>query len=403
MAKRITASQRVELENRDVALGFFEEALATLPDPRRRQGTRYPLRTVVVTALLAMICGCDDAESMEAWGEANASWLETFLDMPHGYPTQDVFLNVFGALSPQKFSEVFRTWAEFVSLRLGLADKHIAIDGKTARRSFDTSSGKTAIHTVSAWMCGAGLVLGQTQTGEKSNEITAIPELLRVLDLRGSTVTIDAMGCQTAIAEAITDGGGEYLLAVKQNQPTLYEQVVETFAEADIARTRAVDEAQRPIVDVHEEVDKGHGRAETRIVRVTSTLDWVLSAERWKNVGYVAEVTRVRTVLGTGNLSSEKAYYIGSGVPPSASKVASLIRSHWSVENQLHWVLDMAFHEDQARHRADNAAANFTTLRHFSLSVVKQDPTRKLGVANSRRRAGFNRPYLIALISGAEV
>lgn len=399
MARR-TESERLEAANEGVALGHFEEALRGLGDPRRGQGRRYPLRTVIVTALMSMVCGCDDAESMEVWGDANEQWLSTFLEMPHGNPTQDVFLSVFGALSPERFSKVYQAWAELISLRLGPEGKHLALDGKTSRRSGDASTDKPAIHTVSAWLCGAGLVLAQCQTGVKSNEIVAIPELLRILDLRGATVTIDAMGCQTAIAAAIVEGGGDYLLATKDNQPTLHAALKETFREADEPRRRTVDETPRPRVEVHEATQKGHGRIECRRVRVSDSLEWIQSADRWSNLGYVVEVTRQRTVLSSGRTSTEVAHYIGSGAPPPAARVATLVRGHWGIENELHWVLDMAFHEDEARHRARNTAANFTTLRHFALSLVKQDATRKLGVANSRKRAGFDRRYLISLLHG---
>ena len=235
---RITRAQKIEQDNEQTALSFFEATLAALPEPRRRQGTRYPLRTVVVTALMAMVCGCDDAEAMGLWGRVNAEWLKQFLELPHGPPTQDVFLAVFGALDPEAFSAVFRSWAELLVLRLGERGKHIAVDGKSSRRSFDTAKDQPAIHTVSAWLSDAGLVLGQRKTREKSNEITAIPELLQTLNLRGTTVTIDAMGCQTKIAKTIIDGGGDYLLAVKDNQPTLHQDIVRTFTEAADERQR---------------------------------------------------------------------------------------------------------------------------------------------------------------------
>jgi predicted transposase YbfD/YdcC len=398
---RVTQAGRVEAENEAAALGYFDEALRELLDPRRPQGQRYPLRTIVVIALMAMVCGCDDAESMQVWGEVNAEWLATFLEMPHGAPTQDVYLHVLGALDPKAFQRVYQHWASLVSLRLRGTGKHVAIDGKTSRRSADRASGKSPIHTVSAYLCGAGLVLAQRQVDEKSNEIVAIPELLAVLDLRGSTVTIDAIGCQTAIAEQVVEGGGDYILSVKENQPSLHTEIIETFAEADDPRVRAIDEAQRPDVLVYEETDKQHGRIETRRVRVTSTLDWVLSRDRWKGLEFLVEVRRERTILTSGKTSSETAYYIGSGTPRSPQHLAAIIRSHWAIENGLHWVLDLAFREDEARHRARNAAANLTTLRHFALSLVKQDPTRKLGVANSRKRAGFDRSYLVQLFQGA--
>jgi predicted transposase YbfD/YdcC len=253
---------------------------------------------------------------------------------------------------------------------------------------------------VSAYLAGAGVVLSATQVRDKENEITAIPEVIAVLDLRGATVTIDAMGCQTKIAAAIVTGGGDYLLATKGNQPALSSEVVETFVEADAARQRTVDETARPRLLVHEETTKDHGRIETRRVRVTTDLDWILSQERWPGLGFVVQVHRERTILATNKTSHETAYYIGSGSPNDVADIARAVRGHWSIENELHWVLDMAFREDEARHRAQNAAANMATLRHLALGIVKQDTTRKLGVANTRRRAGFDRGYLINLIQG---
>jgi predicted transposase YbfD/YdcC len=338
---------------------------------------------------------------MEAWGEANSDWLAGLLEMPHDAPTQDVFLAVFAALDPEAFSRVFRSWAQLLTLRLEMTGRQIAVDGKTSRGSFDSASGKPAIHTVSAWLCGAGLVLGQRKTGEKSNEITAIPELLQVLDLRGATVTIDAMGCQTAIASTIIAGGGDYVIAVKDNQPTLRQDIETTFAEAAEARVRSRDELERPAVEVFEESDKGHGRVETRRVELCRDLCWLTTAERWPGLGFVAQVTRERMVLASGKTSTETATYIGSNRQQSAEAAGQIIRRHWSIETELHWVLDVAFREDDARHRARNTAQNLATLRHFALNIVKQDGDRKLGVANSRKRAGWDRSYLIKLMTGA--
>jgi predicted transposase YbfD/YdcC len=287
-----------------------------------------------------------------------------------------------------------------VSLRLGEATRHIAIDGKTSRRSGSPTNGQAPIHTVSAYLREAGVVLAQTQVREKSNEITAIPEVLALLDLRNATVTSDAMGCQTEIVETIVKAGGDYLICAKGNQPTLEEEIKETFREASDPRRRAVDEVPRPEVAVHEEIEKAHGRIEQRTVRVTSCLDWIQSADRWAGLGYVVEVRRERTVIATGKTSIETSHFIGSGTPPSAQRAASLIRRHWSIENGLHWVLDVAFREDDARHRAKNAAANMTTLRHFALALVRNDPNRKLGVANTRKKAAFARNYLISLFAG---
>jgi predicted transposase YbfD/YdcC len=401
--RRVTEAQRIEQENERQALEFFERMLGELPDPRRAQGRRYPLKAVVVIALMAMVCGCDDAEAMEAWGRANESWLSGFLPLPHGAPTQDVYLAVFAALEPKALSAVLRSWAALLAARLTHLSKHIAVDGKTSRRSFDTASGQPALHTVSAFLSSMGLVLGEVKTESKSNEITAIPELLRLLDLRGATVTIDAMGCQTEIAQRIVEGGGDYLLAVKENQPTLYQDVVATFAEAADERRRTIDEQPRPEVEVYEEVDKGHGRLEKRVVKLSRDLAWLTAATRWPSLVYVVHVVRERTVLATGKTSTESAYYIGSDSRADAHKVAQLIRRPWSIENELHWVLDLAFREDEARHRTGNTAQNMTTLRHFALNIIKRDSRRKLGIANSRKRAGWDRAYLLELLKGAAV
>lgn len=399
---RLTQAQQIQLEQEQQAVAFFENTLKPVRDPRRARGKRYPLRTVIVTALMAMVCGCDDAEAMQLWGEANATWLATFLDMPHGPPTQDVFLAVFAALDPEAFSGVFRAWAALLLLRLQIqGKKHIAIDGKTSRGSFDTASGSKAIHTVSAWMSEAGLVLGQRKTEEKSNEITAIPELLRVLDLKGATVTIDAMGCQTDIVKTIVDGEGNYLIAAKDNQPTLRQDIEKTFAEAADERARSCDELPRPAVETFEENDKGHGRVEKRTLQLCRDLGWLTTADKWTGLAFVAQVLRETIVLSTGKTSSEIAYYIGSDREASAAAAASTIRRHWGVESKLHWVLDIAFREDDARHRARNTAQNLATLRHFALNIVRQDGERKVGVANSRKRAGFDRSYLIKLLTGA--
>lgn len=401
---RKTEAQKPTQQMEEEALRFFRSMLEQLPEPRRAQGIRYPLHTVVVTALMAMVCGADDAEALQTWSELNEDWLSDVLEMPHGSPTQDVYLAVFSALNPQAFQSLFRAWAELLAMRLRASGegKHLAIDGKTSRRSFDTSNGQRALHTVSAWLSEAGLVVGQVKTEAKSNEITAIPELLRLLDIRGATVTIDAMGCQTAIAETIVDGGAQYVLHVKDNQPSLLEDIQTCFNEADDERKRAIDEQSRPEFERVEEVDKGHGRLEVRTVDVCRDLEWITTSEKWKNLNFVARVVRERTVLNTDKTSIETAYYIGSDPDATAEAVADSIRRHWHVENKLHWVLDLGFREDEARHRAKNTAENMTLLRHFALNILKNDTTRKLGVANSRKRAGWDRVYLLSLIASVD-
>lgn len=396
---RQTQAQSIENYNEQQALAFFNSVLAQLPDPRRPQGIRYPLSAVVATALMAIVCGCDDAEAIEEWAYVHQQWLHSFLPMPHGSPTQDVYLAVFAALDTTAFELLLQSWADLLVLRLNLQDKHLAVDGKTSRGSFDSSKSNKPIHTVSAWLSDAGLVLAQNKVDEKSKEIKAIPELLKYLNLTNTKVTIDAMGCQTEIAEMIRQRGGHYLLAVKDNQPHLHQELEETFREADDDRRRTFDEVKRPVIEEHEETDGGHGRVEIRRVRICRVLDWVLSSSRWKDLSVLVEVRRERSVLSSGKTTIETHYYIGSDANSGAMRIGRQIRQHWSIENSLHWVLDMAFGEDEARHRAKNTAKNMNTLRHFALNLLKQDKGRKLGIANSRKRAGWDRNYLLHLLT----
>jgi predicted transposase YbfD/YdcC len=398
---RVTAAQAQMNAVEEEAIEFFENALSSLPDPRRTQGVRYPLRTVVVVALMAMVCGAEDAQGMELWGKANEEWLSSFLKAPHGMPTQDVFLSVFAALNPKIFGEVFQSWAQVLFLRLEgkeRSERHIAVDGKTSRRSFDLANGKAPLHTVSAWSSDLGLVLGQVKTSEKSNEITAIPELLKLLDITQATITIDAMGCQREIAATIINEGGEYLLALKKNQSSLLHDVESAFTYAD-RESNPFDELAPPQIEVSQSVAKGHGRLEERKIELSRDLSWIESRDKWKNMNFYARVTRKRTNVRTGKISEEVSYYIGSHPTLAAKDIGHQIRRHWSIENELHWVLDMAFREDEARHRAKNTAQNMATLRHFALNIINLDKNRKLGVANSRKRAGWDRDYLINLLS----
>lgn len=408
--QRVTEAQAIQRYNEEQTFLFFQNALATLPDPRRRQGTRYPLKTIVVIALMAMISSIDDAEGMELWGRVHEDWLRSILDMPHGVPTQDVFLNVFAALDPRSFSDVFQTWAEMISMRLKGHKRQICVDGKTSRRSRDTAKDIPAIHTVSAWCREAGIVLGQTKTSEKSNEITAIPELLRKLDLKNAIITIDAMGCQLDIANLIVQKGGDYLLGVKENQPSLHHDIETAFRYVDTCQARTLQgldiPLSQPLVETHFDVDKGHGRLEERTVEICRDLSWLVDhVNKWSGLACFIRVTRKRTLLITDKTSTEVAYYIGSDGAMSAKLACDSIRGHWSIENSLHWVLDMAFREDEARHRAGNTASNMAILRHFALCLIKQDKSRTVGVANTRKLAASSPAYMIKLLieSGGKI
>ena len=398
---RISKAKQIEVQNELEALESFRLAMADLRDPRRQQGQRYSLELVVLVALMASVCGADNAEQMATWGEAHEHWLGGLFTMRHGTPTQDVFLRLFGSLDPKQFGAVLTGWANLLSVRLAALDKHIAIDGKTSRRSFDRKKRKPTAHTVSAFMTQSGLVLATIPTKRKSNEITAIPELLKLFDLSGATITIDAMGTQTKIAEDIIKHGGNYVLAVKNNQPTLHKELIATFAAAD-EQTTCRGDAQNPKrTEEFVEAGQSHGRNEVRRVEVIRDLSHIGCAPRWTNLAFVARVHRHRTILSTGKVSEELAYFIGSDENATVDDVARLIRQHWSTENRQHWVLDTAFREDEARHRAGNCAQNMSILRRIALNLVNSDPNRKVGVATCRFRACVDRSYMIELLTGS--
>lgn len=363
----------------------------------------------MVVALMACVCGADDAQAMERWGMVHEDWLSEFLQMPYGPPTQDVFLAVLGSLNPGAFHDLFREWASLLSIRLkavhkkvrsvSRSEKHIALDGKTGRGSVDHANGKSAIHTLNAWCVESGLVIGQMDVDSKTNEITAAPELLKLLDIRGATVTMDAMGCQTEIASAVIKGGGNYLLAVKENQPSLYHDIETAFNFADTSQNAPVVGLAAPEIERYAHEGKAHGRFETRTVEICRDLSWLSAPEKWPGLNFFVRIQRERTILSSGKLSKETVYYIGSNQHATAESAGRQIRRHWSIENELHWVLDMAFREDEARHRARNAAKNMTTIRQFALNVIKGDKNRTLGVANSRKMAGWDKNYLINLLT----
>lgn len=398
---RLTQAQIVEAENEEQALEFFKRTLANLPDPRRRQGKRYPFESVIMVALMACVCGADDAQGMQYWGETYRDWLAGIFELPYGTPTQDVFLAVLGRLDPTAFQGVFRDWASLLSIRIkefSKQDRQIAFDGKTSRRSADKANGRSAIHTLNAWAVEAGIVVGQMNVDGKTNEITATPELLRLLDIRGATITMDAMGCQIEIARSIVDGGADYLLAVKQNQSGLCHDVETAFNFIDTSKERPLIDLQAPLIERHVTVEKGHGRIEVRAVELCRDLSWISEPERWLGLDFFVRVHRERTNLSTSKTTTETAYFIGSSKTVTAETAGTHIRRHWSIENEMHWVLDMAFREDEARHRAKNAGKNMTTIRQFSLNVIKGDKNRKVGVANSRKLAGWDPNYLLKLL-----
>ncbi len=366
----------------------IQDHFAELTDPRRREVT-YPLINIVVIALCGVICGADDFVAIAKFGRTKRDWLAKFLDLSAGIPSHDRFNAVLAMIKPAQFEQCLLSW--ITALHDITDGQVVAIDGKTLRRSFDTASSKSAIHMVSAWATANQISLGQVVVDAKSNEITAIPKLLQMLELSGSLVTIDAMGCQTEIAKEIVAHGADYCLAVKGNQPTLYNGIVEFYndhLQDDFARTKA----RR-----HRTTEKGHGRQEIRESIICPVPDELPDRTRWP--GLKAIGIAMSNTLRDGKECCEARYYILSKYL-SAKRFAEAGRSHWGIENQLHWQLDVTFREDECRIRKGHADANFSILRRTALALLKQEPTAKVGIKNKRLTAGWDESYLEKVLLG---
>jgi len=330
----------------------------------------------------------DSWVDLELFGKSKKGWLQGFLELPNGIPSHDTFGRVFARLDAQQFRARFLEWVQAVSAVT--RGQVIAIDGKTVRRSHDKSLGKSAIHMVSAWASENRLVLGQTKVAEKSNEITAIPELLALLDVAGCIVTIDAMGCQKEIARLIIEESGDYVLALKANQGQLYREVQELFEDEGLVSAEG---------DFHEAVNKGHGRVEHRrcwSIADAEYLSYLNPHGEWPGLRSVAKVTGERRI-GEEN-SKESRYYISS-LPGDAEQLLWAVRTHWGIENSLHWVLDIAFREDESRVRKGHGPENLATIRHTALNLLRQETTSKGGVKARRLRAGWDEDYLLKVLS----
>lgn len=366
----------------------IQDHFQSLPDPRRLR-VMYPLINVVTIALCAVICGADDFVAIAEFGRQKKKWFAKFLDLSAGIPSHDRFNAIFAAIKPAEFEKCLLSW--ITDLQEITAGQVVAIDGKTLRRSYDTTNGKAAIHMVSAWATANRISLGQVVVDAKSNEITAIPQLLEILDVSGCLVTIDAMGCQTQIAADIVAGGADYVLAVKDNQPTLSDGVREFFEdqmEDDFARTK---------VSRHQTDEQGHGREELRSYYVCSVPDDLPDRGRWTKLMAIGMV--ISDTLRGGKASLEIRYYILSKMM-SARRFAATVRGHWGIENRLHWQLDVTFGEDQSRIRRGHADANFSILRRTALSMLKNNASKKLGVKNKRLTAAWNEDYLLEILLG---
>jgi predicted transposase YbfD/YdcC len=351
-------------------------------DPRE-DNRRHLLIDIIAIVICASICGAEKWEDIEAFGRAKEKRLRTFLSLPHGVPSHDTFGRVFSLLDPQVLNERFVSWVRAINPHY--EQEIINIDGKTARRSHERRAGKPALHMVGAWANKAGLTLAQRRTDEKSNEITAIPEVLRMLEVAGCVVTIDAMGTQSAIAEQIVDQGGDYVLALKGNQSTLHEDVRLYFRHGDD------DGPPKEHIDYHKSVEKDHGRLETRECWATEQIEWLDEKKKWKGLCSICTVKATRTI---GEETSHETRHYLSSLPADAQRLSSIVRAHWGVENCLHWVLDIAFREDECRKRKDHSAENFAILRRITLNLLKGETTSKRSIAGKRLLAGWDQSYM---------
>jgi predicted transposase YbfD/YdcC len=359
---------------------------ADLRDPRLERTKAHDLMTILVIAICASIAGANDWVAVAEFGRSKQAWFATFLDLPNGIPSHDTFWRVFRALDPEQFQTCFVNWIRATSPLIG--GQVIALDGKQLRRSHDKGLGRNAIYMVSAWATANHLVLGQRKVAEKSNEITAIPELLQALDLTGCLVTLDAIGCQTAIAQLIVDRGADYVLALKANQGQLYDDVVLLFADL------AASQYQAYTYDYAKTWNKGHGRIELREA-------WTISDPKvLKHLRHANEFARLTTVMMVrherrcgAEISVETRYYISS-TQTSAAHLLRSKRRHWRIENSLHWILDIAFREDESRVRKGHGAQNLAILRHIALNLLKQETTCKVGIFNKRLKAAWDLDYM---------
>ena len=375
----------------DNVLPTIEQHFGDLTDPRLDRTKLHKLVDILVIAISAVIAGADNWEDVEEFGNARIDWFRTFLELPNGIPSHDTFTRVFARLDPEQFQGCFLRWMAAVSQTIG--GQVIAIDGKVLRGSHDRGIGKTAIDMVSAWASANRLVLGQVKVDEKSNEITAIPQLLEILEVAGCIVTIDAIGCQTDIAEKVIDREAEYVLALKENQGNLYADVEYLFADLEDSQYKAY------AFDYEKTVNKGHGRIEIRecwTISDPEVLRHLRGFANWKNL---VTVSRIRSQRWIGaEKTCEDRYHLASAT--GAKRILSAVRSHWGIENELHWTLDIAFDEDRCRVRKDHGPENLALLRHIALNLLKQEITCKRGIQGKRLLAGWNHVYLLKVLAG---
>jgi predicted transposase YbfD/YdcC len=367
------------------------EHFSSLDDPRA-SNRRHLLFDIVVIAICAAICGADSWVDVELFGKSKYQWLKQFLKLPHGIPSHDTFGRVFALLDAEQFQARFVEWVSAISDVF--QGQVVAVDGKTLRRSHDKAIGKQAIQMVSAWAAENRLVLGQMKVDDQSNEITAIPELLALLEVSGCIVTIDAIGCQKKIARTIVNQDADYVLALKENQGHLHETFQDLF--------QYPDEMAAIECDHHKTMDKGHGRIEVRECWATSDPDYLSyineQLSEWPGLNSLAMVKSERTVIGEE--TTIKCRYFISSLDSDAKLIMHAARTHWGIENKVHWILDIAFREDDCRVRKGNGAENFAVLRHLALNLLKHEKSLKCGIKAKRKKAGWDHDYLLKVLAG---
>lgn len=373
------------------------ELLEGLPDPRLDHNKRHKLIDLLAIAILGALCSVDNYVELERFARAKEKFLRTFLELPNGIPSHDTFGRLFAALDPEAFAALLTRWLGAWSREL--AGVHVAIDGKAIRAALDRSARSSPMLLVSAFAVESGLVLGQVQSDPESNEIEAVPHLLSQLKLKGALVTLDALHCQRETVAALHEAGAQFVLPVKGNQPELRKTI------ADHLRARG-GSAESSANEILETLDKGHGRLETRRWCASRELNdpalqHLALEKNWPGVNLIGCVERTRETLSTGELGTERTYYMASLATPNIAQLAQAARAHWGIENQLHWVLDMAFDEDHSRARAKNAAQNFALIRKLALNLVRLDKHTKAGVRCKRKMCGWDHDYLLHRLKSA--
>jgi predicted transposase YbfD/YdcC len=365
----------------DSPQNHFEKHLNCIKDPRHHN-TRHLLHDMLLIALCAIISGADSWTQVAEYGRSKFAWFEQFLQLPNGIPSHDTFGRLFARIDPKGFQNFFTRWVQEFSE--SIKGKTVAIDGNTLRGSHDKTNGKSAIHMVSAWASELRLVLGQLKTNDKSNEITAIPELIKTLALQGTIVTIDAMGCQRKITQTIIEEKADYVIQLKENQPTLHQDIALYFQ----------DPANGPF-DTYQTTDGEHGRIETRQYFATDKIHWLAGKHQWAGIATICMVTRQRQL--DAKTSTETAYFISS-LKCHAPTIAQSIRDHWAIENDLHWCLDICFREDHCRVRKDHAPENLGILRHMAINLLKREKSLKGGLQTKRLKAAWDHDYLLKIL-----